>query len=95
MVEAMTSQTCLLLVLSIYTLYYVYIAILKLYWLWRCLPTLYIHWFNTAIWLRAREEFADNRFQILFIYIDILCTWKFSRDEIFVNLVNDVMFTNI
>ena len=25
-----------------------------------------------AIWLRAREEFADNRFQLLFIYIDIL-----------------------
>ena len=24
-----------------------------------------------AIWLRAREEFADNRFQLLFIYIDI------------------------
>ena len=23
-----------------------------------------------AIWLRAREEFADNRFQLLFIYID-------------------------
>ena len=22
-----------------------------------------------AIWLRAREEFADNRFQLLFIYI--------------------------
>ena len=21
-----------------------------------------------AIWLRAREEFADNRFQLLFIY---------------------------
>ena len=26
-----------------------------------------------AIWLRAREEFADNHFQLLFIYIDI-CT---------------------
>ena len=24
-----------------------------------------------AIWLRARKEFADNRFQLLFIYIDI------------------------
>ena len=24
-----------------------------------------------ASWLRAREEFADNRFQLLFIYIDI------------------------
>ena len=24
-----------------------------------------------AIWLRACEEFADNRFQLLFIYIDI------------------------
>ena len=24
-----------------------------------------------AIWLRAREEFTDNRFQLLFIYIDI------------------------
>ena len=24
-----------------------------------------------AIWLRAREEFADNRFQLLFIYINI------------------------
>ena len=23
-----------------------------------------------AIWLRAREEFADNHFQLLFIYID-------------------------
>ena len=23
-----------------------------------------------VIWLRAREEFADNRFQLLFIYID-------------------------
>ena len=23
-----------------------------------------------AIWSRAREEFADNRFQLLFIYID-------------------------
>ena len=23
-----------------------------------------------AIWLRAREEFVDNRFQLLFIYID-------------------------
>ena len=23
-----------------------------------------------AIWLRAREEFTDNRFQLLFIYID-------------------------
>ena len=23
-----------------------------------------------AIWLRALEEFADNRFQLLFIYID-------------------------
>ena len=23
-----------------------------------------------AIWLRAREEFADNRFQLLFIYVD-------------------------
>ena len=22
------------------------------------------------IWLHAREEFADNRFQLLFIYID-------------------------
>ena len=22
------------------------------------------------IWLRAREKFADNRFQLLFIYID-------------------------
>ena len=25
-----------------------------------------------AIWLLAREVFADNRFQLLFIYIDIL-----------------------
>ena len=25
-----------------------------------------------AIWLRAREEFADNRFQLLFIYIDYI-----------------------
>ena len=25
-----------------------------------------------AIWLSARKESADNRFQILFIYIDIL-----------------------
>ena len=24
-----------------------------------------------AIWLGAREEFTDNRFQLLFIYIDI------------------------
>ena len=23
-----------------------------------------------AIWLRAREEFADNRFQLLFMYRD-------------------------
>ena len=23
------------------------------------------------IWLRAREEFVDNRFQLLFIYVDI------------------------
>ena len=23
-----------------------------------------------AIWLRARKEFTDNRFQLLFIYID-------------------------
>ena len=28
-----------------------------------------------AIWLRAREEFMDNHFQLLFIYIDsIICT---------------------
>ena len=25
-----------------------------------------------AIWLRAREEFADNRFQLLFIYIEVV-----------------------
>ena len=24
-----------------------------------------------AIWLRAREEFADNRFQLLFIYMTL------------------------
>ena len=25
-----------------------------------------------AIWLRVREEFADNRFRLLFIYIDYI-----------------------
>ena len=33
-----------------------------------------------AICFRAREEFADNRFQLLFIYIDIIdlhtCNYK-------------------
>ena len=29
-----------------------------------------------AIWLREREEFADNRFQLLFIYIDIVTMVK-------------------
>ena len=30
-----------------------------------------------AIWSREREEFADNRFQLLFIYIDIdnMASW--------------------
>ena len=32
-----------------------------------------------AIWLRAREEFADNRFQLLFIYIDSCMTSRNSR----------------
>ena len=27
-----------------------------------------------AIWLRTREEFTDNRFQLLFIYIDYIYT---------------------
>ena len=37
-----------------------------------------------AIWLRAREKFADNRFQLLFIYIDTVHDTEnltFSADD--------------
>ena len=29
------------------------------------------------------------------VILHIPCTWKFSRDEIFANFANDVMFANI
>ena len=38
-----------------------------------------------TIWLRAREEFADNRFQLLFIYIDY--EYSIEDDELMNNVV--------
>ena len=32
-----------------------------------------------TIWLRACEEFAENRFQLLFIYIDYIQTWSHTK----------------
>ena len=29
------------------------------------------------------------------VFHSIPCTWKFSRDEIFANFANDIMFANI
>ena len=36
-----------------------------------------------AIWLRAREEFEDNRFQLLFIYIYIYIYIYIKTDYIY------------
>ena len=35
-----------------------------------------------AIWLRAREKFADNRFQLLFIYIYIYIYTNIAESRI-------------
>ena len=35
-----------------------------------------------AIWLRAREEFTDNRFQLLFIYIDVATSMSVRKCNI-------------
>ena len=48
-----------------------------------------------AIWLRAREEFADNRFQLLFIYIDTLVriydlVLQYKRINIIRHIMHDV-----
>ena len=44
----------------------------------------------------SRTQRATQRPAILsMLEMEIPCTWKFSRDEIFANFANDVMFANI
>ena len=44
-----------------------------------------------AIWLRAREKFADNRFQLLFIYIDYV--YDGINESIYSKRINSNTYT--